>query len=415
MRTASWPCTGRPCPTGSPGTPRTTGCRGSPPWSGWRSWAGTSWSGGRRTPPAPRTAAQVGPHVRRPSSSPATAAVTLATGWRVAVGVRPAPRAPAGVVDDDQGRRGRAARLPRPVVIVVVGRADRSAPRRATSRPRAGQRSMSVTLPPFQHLVDAHWRDVARLAHSLSGPGEGDDVAQQAWTQALAAYPRLKSAANLRSWLMTITARCAMDGHRSRRRRPLPVDELPEPSGPDSGPEISSLPRIPFCGNGFGPCHRDSARPSPCATSPIWTMQGSPRPWARRRPRPDGWSATRWPPYETRLTDEYPRVTRASWERRLRAGVEPPGLRPPDCTATSRTSPHDTAVGRLLLAVRADGRLLASSFAPDDAAEDAVLQRLSRLVSPRVVRDARALDGCGRRSTGTCPGGGTASRTWRST
>ena len=88
-----------------------------------------------------------------------------------------------------------------------------------------------MTLPPFQHLVDAHWRDVARLAHALAGPGEGDDVAQQAWTQALAAYPRLTSAANLRSWLMTITARCAMDGHRSRNRRPLPVEQLPEPPG----------------------------------------------------------------------------------------------------------------------------------------------------------------------------------------
>jgi RNA polymerase sigma factor (sigma-70 family) len=93
---------------------------------------------------------------------------------------------------------------------------------------------MSVTLPPFQQLVDAHWRDVARLAHALGGPGEGDDVAQQAWTQALAAYPRLTSAANLRSWLMTITARCAMDSHRSRTRRPLPVEQLPEPA--DSTP-----------------------------------------------------------------------------------------------------------------------------------------------------------------------------------
>jgi RNA polymerase sigma factor (sigma-70 family) len=90
---------------------------------------------------------------------------------------------------------------------------------------------MSVTLPPFQQLVDAHWRDVSRLAHALSGPGEGDDVAQQAWTQALAAYPRLTSAKNLRSWLLTITARCAMDGHRARARRPLPVEELPEPVG----------------------------------------------------------------------------------------------------------------------------------------------------------------------------------------
>ncbi|MFL6098914.1 MAG: RNA polymerase sigma factor [Actinomycetales bacterium] len=87
---------------------------------------------------------------------------------------------------------------------------------------------MTVHLPPFQQLVDAHWRDVARLARSLAGPGEGDDVAQQAWTQALAAYPRLTSSANLRSWLMTITARCAMDGHRSRARRPTPVDAVPE-------------------------------------------------------------------------------------------------------------------------------------------------------------------------------------------
>jgi RNA polymerase sigma factor (sigma-70 family) len=104
-----------------------------------------------------------------------------------------------------------------------------------------------VTLPPFQHLVDAHWRDVARLAHALAGPGEGDDVAQQAWTQALAAYPRLTSAANLRSWLMTITARCAMDGHRSRNRRPLPVEQLPEPAGRAPGaddPVTAADPRL---------------------------------------------------------------------------------------------------------------------------------------------------------------------------
>ena len=53
---------------------------------------------------------------------------------------------------------------------------------------------MGVKLPAFQTLVDAHWRDVARLAHALAGPVDGDDVAQQAWTQALAAYPSLRSA-----------------------------------------------------------------------------------------------------------------------------------------------------------------------------------------------------------------------------
>jgi RNA polymerase sigma factor (sigma-70 family) len=84
---------------------------------------------------------------------------------------------------------------------------------------------MAVRLPPFQHLVDAHWRDVARLAHALAGPVDGDDVAQQAWTQALAAYPNLRSATNLRGWLLTITHRCAMDAHRGRARRAVPHDD----------------------------------------------------------------------------------------------------------------------------------------------------------------------------------------------
>ena len=83
-----------------------------------------------------------------------------------------------------------------------------------------------MTLPPFQQLVDAHWRDVARLARALAGPLDGDDVAQQAWTQALAAYPRLRSTSNLRGWLLTITSHCAMDLHRSRGRRPVPAQDI---------------------------------------------------------------------------------------------------------------------------------------------------------------------------------------------
>jgi RNA polymerase sigma factor (sigma-70 family) len=84
---------------------------------------------------------------------------------------------------------------------------------------------MGVQLPAFQLLVDAHWRDVARLAHALAGPVDGDDVAQQAWTQALAAYPSLRSATNLRGWVLTITHRCAMDAHRGRTRRAVPHDD----------------------------------------------------------------------------------------------------------------------------------------------------------------------------------------------
>jgi RNA polymerase sigma factor (sigma-70 family) len=106
---------------------------------------------------------------------------------------------------------------------------------------------MGVTLPAFQTLVDAHWRDVARLAHALAGPGDGDDVAQQAWVQALAAYPGLQSSRNLRGWLLTITHRCAMDAHRSRGRRAVPSDDVAglgevaqvRPGGAVPGPDMT--------------------------------------------------------------------------------------------------------------------------------------------------------------------------------
>jgi RNA polymerase sigma factor (sigma-70 family) len=99
-----------------------------------------------------------------------------------------------------------------------------------------------VTLPPFQHLVDAHWRDVARLAHALAGPVDGDDVAQQAWTQALAAYPDLRDGRNLRGWLLTVTARCATDVHRGRARRAVPVAELADGAAGSSPPAEDRLP-----------------------------------------------------------------------------------------------------------------------------------------------------------------------------
>lgn len=105
---------------------------------------------------------------------------------------------------------------------------------------------MGVKLPPFQSLVDAHWPDVARLAHALAGPGQGDDVAQQAWAQALSAYPGLGSATNLRSWLLTITARCATDSFRGQRELPVASpSEVRDPPEPDGDPaEAPSEPAL---------------------------------------------------------------------------------------------------------------------------------------------------------------------------
>jgi len=53
---------------------------------------------------------------------------------------------------------------------------------------------------------------------------------------------------------------------------------------------------------------------------------------------------------------------------------------------------EDTAIGRMLLARSDSGALVASAFVSDTDAEDCWLHRLARQVSPRVLRQPRALD-----------------------
>lgn len=94
---------------------------------------------------------------------------------------------------------------------------------------------MTVPLPPFQTLVDAHGRDVHRFLIATVGAGDADDCYQETWLAALRAYPRLRDASNLRGWILTVAHRKAIDHFRSRTRRPLPV------SDPD--PLITEAPR----------------------------------------------------------------------------------------------------------------------------------------------------------------------------
>ena len=146
---------------------------------------------------------------------------------------------------------------------------------------------MGVSLPAFQTLVDAHWRDVARLAHALAGPVDGDDVAQQAWAQALAAYPALRSSRNLRGWLLTITHRCAMDAHRSRARRAVPSEDVAALAhvgapAPRSRRARRRRCRTPACGGESPGCPSGSATRWCSSTSPTST---TPRSRVRSRPR----------------------------------------------------------------------------------------------------------------------------------
>ncbi|MEO7235377.1 MAG: methylated-DNA--[protein]-cysteine S-methyltransferase [Lapillicoccus sp.] len=80
-----------------------------------------------------------------------------------------------------------------------------------------------------------------------------------------------------------------------------------------------------------------------------------------------------------------------SLEQRLQSWS--PAVAPPTFGAADVAyAVTDTAVGRILLARNDSGALIASRFVPDDAAEDALLERIGRLVSPRILRRPGDLD-----------------------
>jgi RNA polymerase sigma factor (sigma-70 family) len=83
-----------------------------------------------------------------------------------------------------------------------------------------------MKLPPFQSLLDDHADDVLRYLRASVGAVEAEDCFQETFLAALRAYPALRDARNLRGWLLTIAHRKALDAHRARARRPVPVAEV---------------------------------------------------------------------------------------------------------------------------------------------------------------------------------------------
>jgi len=111
-----------------------------------------------------------------------------------------------------------------------------------------------VTLPPFQTLLDAHSRDVHRFLVATVGRVDADDCYQETWLAALRGYPKVRSAANLRGWILTIAYRKAMDHLRARARRAIPVADAPEQ--PALPPELPTT----ACGRSW-PSSRPSSAP----------------------------------------------------------------------------------------------------------------------------------------------------------
>jgi RNA polymerase sigma factor (sigma-70 family) len=86
-----------------------------------------------------------------------------------------------------------------------------------------------VTLKqPFQTVVSEHGPTVLRVCRVLVGAVDGDDAWSETFLSALKAYPDLPADANVQAWLVTIAHRKAIDILRSRARRAVPTDELPE-------------------------------------------------------------------------------------------------------------------------------------------------------------------------------------------
>ena len=83
--------------------------------------------------------------------------------------------------------------------------------------------------------------DLYRFLIAAVGPQEADDCFQETFLSALRAYPSLRDASNLRGWLFTIATRKTLDHWRATKRRPLPVDQLPDVAVPehlDHDPEL---------------------------------------------------------------------------------------------------------------------------------------------------------------------------------
>ncbi len=137
-------------------------------------------------------------------------------------------------------------RLDGPPATPSIGRSIRI----DTSQMPATERLQSVKAkPPFETVVRHHGPTVFRVCCAVVGALDADDAWSETFLAALKAYPDLPVDANLEAWLVTIAHHKAIDITRTRTRQPIPIDVVPEPSGPretrdfdDLAAAVDSLP-----------------------------------------------------------------------------------------------------------------------------------------------------------------------------
>ena len=98
-----------------------------------------------------------------------------------------------------------------------------------------------MPLPPFQRFLDAHRDDVWRYLVAAVGRHDADDCFQETFISAMRAYPRLRPDSDVRAWVLTIAHRKALDHHRGRARRAVPLDPLPDVAVEDARSDEEGL------------------------------------------------------------------------------------------------------------------------------------------------------------------------------
>lgn len=94
-----------------------------------------------------------------------------------------------------------------------------------------------MMLAPFESVVREHGSVVLRVCRSMLAVHDADDAWSETFLAALDAYPRLTGDANVEAWLVTIARRKCLDLLRSRGRRAVTVERLPEEAGTLGIPE----------------------------------------------------------------------------------------------------------------------------------------------------------------------------------
>jgi RNA polymerase sigma factor (sigma-70 family) len=82
---------------------------------------------------------------------------------------------------------------------------------------------------PFERIIADHGPTVLRVCRSVLASQDAEDAWSETFLSALKAYPDLAEHANIEAWLVTIAYRKSIDLTRANARRPIVVEQPPEP------------------------------------------------------------------------------------------------------------------------------------------------------------------------------------------